>query len=297
MPGMLILDENNNFCALLCFPNAKINLGLRVMGRRDDGYHALSSFFLPVGLCDVLEILPGGSGLTLETSGLKVEGPTENNLVRRAWRLLQERHSAPGARMWLHKAIPSGAGLGGGSSDAAATLRLGNALLQLGLDEVQLESLALELGSDCPFFIRSQASLVGGRGEKFSPVPWPGAELFVVILKPPSPIPTAEAFRNLISFSPHSFHQDDLLLPFAQWQEHFRNDFEGWASERVPQVGELILRLKSAGAFFTSMSGSGSSVFGLFHAPPEKLEPAAGEFRWQGWLSPISGPCGAAMPQ
>jgi len=154
---------------MISFPNAKINLGLHVVERRSDGYHNLESLFYPVELCDILEVIPG-ERFGFQSTGLTIEGPEEENLVVRAWRLLQKRFDLPPVRIHLHKVIPIGAGLGGGSSDGAFMLKMANDLFMLGMTEAKLEEMAAALGADCPFFIGNRAALATGTGNILQPV-------------------------------------------------------------------------------------------------------------------------------
>lgn len=269
---------------MLCFPNAKINLGLRILGRRSDGYHSISSFMLPVGLKDALEILPGGTGTELQLAGLLPPGESADNLVIKAWKLMQVEYGIGGADIHLLKGIPYGAGLGGGSSDAASVLIAVNELFELKLDTPTLLRLAARIGSDCPFFIQRSPCLASGRGEELSLVKFPRKDIRIMILKPLQGISTAEAYSSIKSYSAHEFAVEDLLMPLEQWKEHFINDFEVWAATKVPQIAGLITFLYEKGAFYAAMSGSGSSVFGLFTSdPPDTgLPPAC--FHWRGSL-------------
>lgn len=269
---------------MVCFPPAKINLGLRILGRRQDGFHEISSFFLPIALRDALEVIPGGSSVSLHLSGEMIEGNNEDNLVVRAWRLMMAAYGIPGAEIYLHKAIPQGAGLGGGSSDAAKSLEMARDMFVSEVGDDRLRELALSLGSDCPFFIRPEPTLVSGRGEILEPASGPDFSCTIVLLKPQLSIPTALAYRSLTSFSKDPFTVNDLKNDPDSWKIIFQNDFEPWARDMYPEIGQLIGLLYDEGAFYASLSGSGSSVFGLFFSKPQRMKLPEGVFRWEGSL-------------
>lgn len=269
---------------MIAFPHAKINLGLRILDRRADGYHNLSSFFVPVTLHDALEFIPGKKGFRLHMSGDIPDGKEDDNLVLQAAALIQKVSTLLGGDVYLHKAIPSGAGLGGGSSDAAHILILINKSMNLGFTDEQLLSFADELGSDCPFFIHGGIRLAGGRGEVLREAVHKDRKLKVVILKPSIQVSTAEAYRNVKahSRSTREYAQDTLLADIHKWPDLLRNDFQPWAVERYPEIGSLITQLQEHGAFYASLSGSGSSVYGFFQEDPGKIEAGRDVFRWEG---------------
>lgn len=251
---------------MISFPNAKVNLGLRILGKREDGFHDLSSLFLPISLCDILEMLPAKEVTTLHCSGLPLEGRAEDNLCLRAHALMVERYGIPPVTCYLHKQIPTGAGLGGGSSNAAFSLKLLNEMFDLGLSQKDLFGLAMELGSDCGFFILNHPAWVEGRGERVKAVEWEHACFHIVLLKPPFSISTAEAYRQSGSTGRNAF--DGLPGP-ESWRDYFSNDFENYARKEFPVIGSLISSLYHAGAVYAGLSGSGSAVFGLFrHSIP-----------------------------
>ncbi|MGB1384668.1 MAG: 4-(cytidine 5'-diphospho)-2-C-methyl-D-erythritol kinase [Flavobacteriales bacterium] len=255
---------------MVLFPPAKLNLGLHVLGKRDDGYHALESIFLPLDWTDILEVLVDDSvapgQLRTVWTGLDIPGDSENNLVVKAHRLLAAEHELPGLSAHLHKVLPMGAGLGGGSADGTYMLRAVNEVCDLGLSRVELVTLAAELGSDCPFFVEAQPALVTGRGEHVEPLAFdlPLDGLWVVVANPGIHISTAEAFEGL---TPSERTTDWSALakePASAWGDRICNDFEPGACARHPQVGGLVDGLRKAGAQYLQMTGSGSTVFGLF---------------------------------
>ena len=266
---------------MVLFPPAKLNLGLHVLGKRDDGYHALESIFLPLGWTDILEVLEDDSvapgELRTVWTGLDIPGDTDNNLVVKAHRLLAARYDLPGLSAHLHKVLPMGAGLGGGSADGTYMLRAINDVCDLGLSRQELMTLATELGSDCPFFVDSRPALVTGRGEHIVPLSFdlPLDSLWVVVTNPGIHISTAEAFGGL---SPCNRTTDWTALasePASAWSDLIQNDFEDGACARHPEVAALLDALRHAGAAYVQMTGSGSTVFGVFEEETKAQKAAA----------------------
>lgn len=253
---------------MLVFPNCKINLGLFITNRREDGYHDLETVFYPVtGLKDALEMVPAKSGATtIHLSGKAVAGEQEKNLVWKAWQLLHEKF--PGKvvalDMYLHKVIPMGAGMGGGSADGAFALRLINDLCKLALNEEQLVELALQLGSDCPFFIYNTPQFATGRGEKMQSVPVDLSAYSMQIVCPDIHVSTATAFRHITpkaaAYDLRHLHE----LPVIDWKDFLFNDFEQTVFAIHPELGQIKQQLYDAGAVYASMTGTGSAVYGIF---------------------------------
>lgn len=262
------------------FPNCKINLGLRVLRKRTDGYHDLSSIFLPVPLCDELEIEPmAEEGCHFTQSGIAIDCAPELNICFRAYQLLKEHYpQLPGVRMHLVKNIPFGAGLGGGSSDAAFALKMLNQLFSLGLNQGQLCSYAASLGADCAFFIPNQPALAQGIGDQLTPLDFNPIEGFSLLLaKPSDSVSTREAYSG-ITLHPEAAQGPSLVQlvrqPVQQWQATVVNDFEQTVFPLHPAIAELKKLCLSHGALYASMSGSGATVFALFpqHSPvPQSL--------------------------
>ena len=258
---------------MVVFPPAKINIGLQITDKRDDGYHDLISLFYPIALCDVLEILidenaPAGS-VNFHPSGLTVDGNPENNLVLKAIRLFHEKHPLPGLNVYLHKVIPMGAGLGGGSSDATHTLLVLNELMGLPFRYYPLLQMTLQLGSDCPFFMRNSACLVEGRGEMFQDLDLDLSGYHLALINPGVHVSTAEAFA-MIKPKQSDFDLTDMEeLPPEDWKGKVVNDFEGPVMQKFPEIRAALQVLKDAGAVYASMSGSGSTVYGIFRSKPE----------------------------
>ena len=258
---------------MLAFPNGKINLGLSVTRRREDGYHDIETVFYPLkNIRDALEIVPAKSdaGL-LYLSGKSVAGNAENNLVQKAYKLMQQRFPGkiPMLDIYLHKGIAMGAGLGGGSADGAAILTLLNDYCHLGADKKLLADLALELGSDCPFFIYNTPQFAAGRGELLAPVNVDLSGYNIQVVCPGVHVSTADAF-SMIRPKPIEYDLRKLAaLPVTDWKENVVNDFEALVFTRHPELREIKENLYAAGALYASMSGSGSAVYGIFK-PGEK---------------------------
>lgn len=249
------------------FPNAKINIGLNITERRPDGFHNLETVFCPVGWCDALEFVVDKK-VQFSSSGLLIVGDPESNLVMKAYRLLQKDFSLPPLKIHLHKAIPFGAGLGGGSSDAAFMLSMLNKQFGLNLSGKELEVYAAQLGSDCAFFIRDMPVFASGKGEIMEPVQPALNGLFILLVKPPVEVSTAKAFQWVVPEKSGNSLKTLIQLPVQEWKDQVVNQFEGSVFKQYPQIGELKKRLYDLGAIYASMSGSGSSVFGLFHELP-----------------------------
>ena len=250
---------------MILFPNAKINLGLDIIEKRPDGYHNIETVMYPVPWRDILEIVPAkGDETTLTVSGRAVDCPPEKNLVMKAYRALAERIPLPPVDIYLRKIIPDGAGLGGGSADAAFTLRGLNDLFALDLPDDELAAIASRLGADCPFFIYNRPMLCTGIGTEFTPVGINLEGYSIVIVKPAVSVPTAQAYSRVTPALPACRLIDLLAETPERWKGCVKNDFEASVFPLYPAVAVIKERLDSMGAVYTSMSGSGSSVYGLF---------------------------------
>lgn len=253
---------------MILFPPAKINLGLKVLKKRLDGYHEIETCMLAIPISDVLEISPSAEFVFKQT-GIKVDGDQESNLCVKAFRLFQSRYDIPNAYIHLRKQLPMGAGLGGGSADASYVLRGLNSLFGLGLSNDQLQEMASELGSDCPFFITDTAQIGRGRGEVLTDINLDLCAYYLKIINPDIHVGTKEAYARII-FSDSSIGVDDVLQQaIEEWKVLLKNDFETSIFERYPIIGELKNQLYTEGAVYASMSGSGSTVFGIFENKPE----------------------------
>lgn len=262
---------------MIVFPHAKINLGLNVVRKRGDGYHDIESVLVPIPLHDVLEVivdrdLAAGEVMFTRT-GLPVPGDPEQDLCMKAVRVLQAAKALPGLRMHLHKVIPLGAGLGGGSSDGAHTLKLLNDLLALSMEGSELLDMAKGLGSDCPFFLHQGPQLVEGRGDEMAPLSLDLSPYWIMLVNPGVHVPTAEVYLNTAP-SGTSDGLGTLLMEqqVEEWQRVLQNHMEPYVVKTHPAVGTIKRRLMEAGAIYAAMSGSGSTVFGLFKADPPRME-------------------------
>lgn len=258
---------------MIAFPNVKINLGLSITEKRPDGYHNLETVFYPVALEDALEINPcndAATKFTLHQHGMEIAGNPEDNLVVKAYLLLDREFDLPPVEIHLFKHIPSGAGLGGGSSDAAFMLKLLNDQFNLHLIDHQLEAYAATLGADCAFFIKNQPTFAEGIGNVFSPVELSLKDYQIMIIKPDVFVSTREAFSNIRPRRPEHSVKEVIKRPVSEWRETLINDFEASVFPLHPVIGEIKEELYRQGAVYASMSGSGSSVFGLF-APDATL--------------------------
>jgi 4-diphosphocytidyl-2-C-methyl-D-erythritol kinase len=256
---------------MISFPNAKINIGLRIVSKRSDGYHDIETVFYPVGLSDALEFVmaeeKAGKDI-LTVSGLDTGASPENNIVLKALLKMHAQYEFPYVRVHLHKAIPSGAGMGGGSSDAACMIRAINRFFDLKITGDEIRELALGIGSDCPFFIENKPAYAKGRGELLSPLPHFAEGHYLVILNPGVGISTKEAYENCRPSKPESNLIELVQKPIQEWKDCIFNDFEEFAFRKHQVIGEIKAELYNVGAVFALMSGSGSSVFGLFNEKP-----------------------------
>jgi len=268
---------------MIRFAPCKINLGLHVIEKRPDGYHTIETCFVPVPWYDVVEVIPAAQ-FRFSASGLSVPGPDSDNLCIRAYRLLQENLSLPPVEIHLHKQVPMGAGLGGGSSDAASVLRLLNDVFALELTDEKLRHFAARLGSDCPFFIDHRPMLGTGRGEQVEPVAVSLDRCFLVIVKPDEQVSTAAAYAGITPRMPARPLTEVLTKPVAAWREELVNDFEERIFARFPVIAKIKTQLYQQGAVYAAMSGSGSAVYGIFAGEVDLKKQFAQHTYWSGRL-------------
>ncbi|WP_291858978.1 4-(cytidine 5'-diphospho)-2-C-methyl-D-erythritol kinase [Marinilabilia sp.] len=257
---------------MVVFPNAKINLGLHITKKRQDGFHNIETVFFPVrGYNDVLEVLENKESTTdiLSTSGIDTNAEPNDNLVMKALRLLREELSIPPLKIHLHKNIPSGAGLGGGSSDAAFMLQLLNEQFNLGLSVAILERKASALGADCAFFVKNEPTLAKGIGNEFSPIEIDLNGLWLMLVIPPIHLSTPASYKNITPRKPANWLKEILDSEITKWPQLLINDFEPNAFSAHPELQEIKKRLYDEGAIYAAMSGSGSAMFGLFSEKTE----------------------------
>jgi 4-diphosphocytidyl-2-C-methyl-D-erythritol kinase len=253
---------------MLLFPNAKINLGLNIISKRSDGYHDLESIFYPIQIRDAIEIIEN-EDFEFSNSGFVIEGDKQNNLCLKAYHLLKKDYPhLPTVQMHLHKAIPVGAGLGGGSANGAFTLKLLKEKFDLSLSEKQLLDYALQLGSDCPFFILNKPCFAKGRGELLAQIALDLASFKFIIVHPGIHISTAWAFSQLSGRlqRPDNYKSINKVIqqPISTWKDELKNDFEEPVFSQFPEIKKIKDELYDAGAIYSSMSGSGSAVYGIF---------------------------------
>lgn len=247
------------------FPNAKINLGLNVLSKRKDGFHNIETVLYPVGWSDALEVIESEKTV-LNITGLPVSGPPDRNLVLEAYTLLKNNFDIPPVNIHLHKVIPMGAGLGGGSSDAACMLKLLNNKFDLRIGEEKLEYYARMLGSDCPFFIQNHPVRATGKGDTFSSVHVNLKGYFLVIIFPDIPVGTGEAYAGIKPEIPETSTEDIINMPVSEWSHLLVNDFTYSVFKQYPLIKSLQDELYKHGALYANMSGSGSAVYGIFSA-------------------------------
>ncbi|NCC98599.1 MAG: 4-(cytidine 5'-diphospho)-2-C-methyl-D-erythritol kinase [Bacteroidia bacterium] len=266
------------------YPNAKINLGLSIVGKRPDGYHNIETIFYPIPLCDSLSIeLAQTNGFKIH--GIAIDGNIEDNLVMKAYRLIEKDYKIPPISIILEKKIPFGAGLGGGSSDAAYMLRLLSDYFKLSISNDQLEHYSSTLGADCPFFIKNEAVFASGIGNIFESSSISLKGYYMVLIKPNVAVSTADAYRMVVP-AKASFDLSQLQsLSIDQWRKFIFNDFESSVFTKYPLIASIKEDLYASGAIYASMSGSGSTVFGIYKKAPNITSMLQSDIVWQGILS------------
>lgn len=261
---------------MITFPNAKINLGLNIVEKRPDGYNNLETIFYPINLQDALEVTRRENNdkeYTLHISGSPLEGEPEDNLVVKAYKLLKKDY--PGllpVDIHMYKHIPAGAGLGGGSSDAACMIKLLNDKFSLGLSTERMEEYAVKLGADCAFFIRNKPVFATGIGNLFEPVELSLKGYHIILIKPDIFVSTRDAFAEIKPVRPAVSLKEIVKQPMETWKNSMKNDFEDSVFKKFPEIAAIKDELYDLGAVYAAMSGSGSSVYGIFKAPIENVE-------------------------
>lgn len=263
------------------FPCAKINLGLNIVSKRQDGYHSLETVFYPIPLCDALEVhkmdhdFPSEASCDIKISGMAIEGKEEDNLIVKAYNLLAQDFKLPRVHAHLCKRIPSQAGLGGGSSDAAFMIRLLDEEFHLNMGIAEMERYASRLGADCAFFITAEPAYATGIGNVLEPADGEYGNLcgyYLALVKPDIAVSTKEAYSGIIPQQPVKCCRDIVRQPIETWREELKNDFEASIFSKHPKLGEIKETLYQKGAVFALMSGSGSTVFGIFREEPTGIE-------------------------
>ena len=269
---------------MVCFPNAKINIGLQIVEKRADGFHNLNSCFYPVGWNDVLEIIPAQT-FGFSSSGLAIPGHVAGNLCVKAYDLLKRDFGLPPVQMHLLKIVPIGAGLGGGSADAAFALKLLNDFFDLKLSTNILENYARTLGSDCAFFVQNKPQYCYQKGDQFADIDLSLKGKFIVLAYPNLHISTAEAYAGVRPQKPEIDLQKALKMPVVAWREVVKNDFENHLFAKYPVLAQTKAQLYDAGAVYASMTGSGSTLFGIFESAPDLKNFFSNYVVWKGQLT------------
>lgn len=272
---------------MLSFPNCKINIGLHVTEKRSDGFHNIETLLVPAGWEDILEVIAGektSGEPEIRCTGIRVSGTRDMNLCIRAYKLLANDFQMSDVRLHLHKIIPIGAGLGGGSSDAAHTLLLLNKIFKLALEDNQLEEYAKNLGSDCAFFIKNRPVYATGKGDVFEPVKLKLKNVYCVIVKPKVHVSTPLAYSWIKPVKRKTTLGELIQLPLNDWKDAIENDFEKPVFEKYPAIKNIKARLYKLGAIYASMSGSGSAVYGLFKEEKHLNTYFRSSLVWSGYL-------------
>lgn len=259
---------------MLTHPNAKINIGLNIIEKRPDGYHNLETVFYPIGLCDVLEVEASKTctDYSFSCAGIELGNNPEDNLIIKAYRCLQSEYDIPPIDISLIKQIPFGAGLGGGSADAAFMLKSLNELFDLNISTRKLEKFAAEIGADCPVFIKNKPVYATGIGNEFQSIKFSLKGYFLVLVKPEIHISTPEAYAMIKPEKPEISLIDAIKNPISEWITLIKNDFEKSVFVKYPQIETIKNKLYDMGAVYASMSGSGSAVYGIFKEEPDLVD-------------------------
>jgi 4-diphosphocytidyl-2-C-methyl-D-erythritol kinase len=273
---------------MITFPNAKINLGLHVTEKRSDGFHNLETVFYPVGFSDILEIRVMDyekRGVMFSASGIPVPCDDMENLCIRALRMIEKKYDVPAMEMHLHKAIPAGAGLGGGSSDASFVIRMLNDMLHLGMSLPEMLDLSAALGSDCPFFIHNRPLYATGKGNVFEEISLSLCGKGLCIIAPPVHVSTAAAYSGVRPRKPQHDLKEVIASGVHEWRHHLTNDFEEGVFTMYPELAVIKETLYGSGAVYASMSGSGSALYGIFEEIPDMVSMFPHCKVWQGSCS------------
>lgn len=269
---------------MIAFPNAKINIGLNIVEKRFDGFHNLTSCFYPVGWSDALEITLSDQ-LEFKSDGIQIPGDASSNLCLKAYQLLAHDYKLPPVSIHLLKSIPIGAGLGGGSADAAFTITLLNKMFELGIPEEKQLDYARKLGSDCAFFIKNKPTYCFDKGDRFEPIELSLSQKWIVLINPNIHISTAEAYSGVVPKYPERDLRECLQEPIIEWKHYVKNDFEQSIFPKYPVLQKIKDELYDLGALYAAMSGSGSTLFGIFEQENNLSSHFSSYNNWQGFLS------------
>ncbi|WP_299286576.1 4-(cytidine 5'-diphospho)-2-C-methyl-D-erythritol kinase [uncultured Mucilaginibacter sp.] len=256
---------------MIVFPNAKINIGLNVVERRADGYHNLETVFYPIQIKDALEVVLSDK-LRFTSSGIAIPGNANDNLCLKAYHLIKKDYDLPPVNIHLHKNIPIGAGLGGGSADAGFFIKLLNEVCEIGLSVDAMENYARQLGADCAFFIGNKPVFASEKGDQFEPLELDLSAYHLVLVMPPVHVSTAEAYGGVRPKASENNLKSALKLPVEEWKALVKNDFEKTVFQHHPKIMQVKEALYQQGAIYAAMSGSGASVFGIFNKKPDLQE-------------------------
>lgn len=271
---------------MVIFPGSKINIGLNITAKRSDGYHDLESIFFPIPLSDILEINKSDH-FSIEISGLPIQGNSTDNLVVKAYQLMVDHYQISPVKIHLHKIVPMGAGLGGGSADGAATLVSLNNLFELNVSNAKLEVLAQSLGSDCPFFIENQPAYVQGTGDILTALPLNLDTYWIQLIHPGIHISTALAFSQITPKALSHSLTEWSKAPLSAWKDRFTNDFEKGIFSQFDEIRRIKERMYENGALYASMTGTGSSVYGIYSSKPISICNQSDLSSYFEWIAPL----------
>lgn len=271
---------------MIVFPNSKINLGLSILDKRADNFHEIETIFYPISLCDALEIIinPENQAIKFYSYGLEIPGDPKSNFCLKAYDLLKAEYALPGLKIGLIKKIPIGAGLGGGSSDAVFLLKSLNNQFNFKIEDSTISSLASKIGSDCNFFVYNKPALGRGRGDLLEPLNLDLSNYYIKLIHPGIHIGTAEAYSMVAPLKNRSSLLEIIKLPVPDWKGNLVNDFEKPIFKKYPEIEKIKEELYQKGALYSSMSGSGSSVYGIFIEDPSEIK-IGQYFSWSGKLT------------
>ena len=270
---------------MICFPNAKINLGLHIINKRTDGYHNIETILFPINLSDILEFTES-STLQLNITGRDFRENIEQNTVYQAYQIIKNDYDIPPVKIHLHKIIPSGAGLGGGSSDGAYMLSALNDYYDLGLTSEQLKQYAGQIGKDSVFFIDNTPAYATETGDKLDPVPYVLYNFYIAVIHPGIHINTADAYNEIKPAAPDFSLKDIIKNRIDTWATYIGNDFEKYVLKKYPRIKDIKSNLYKNGALFAALTGSGSAVYGIFYFPPQLHDQFSEYFYREGRIYP-----------
>ncbi|WP_372641284.1 4-(cytidine 5'-diphospho)-2-C-methyl-D-erythritol kinase [Ancylomarina sp.] len=271
---------------MLTYSNAKINIGLNIVEKRRDGFHNIETIFFPIGMRDAIEIVDSKSDspYTFSTSGIPINIDAKDNIVVKAYELIKAKYNFPAQNIHLHKNIPFGAGLGGGSANAAYMIKLLNQKFNLEMSDEEMEDEVRILGSDCAFFIKNKPAFANEKGDRLTAIDLDLSDYHILLIKPDIHISTPEAYANIKPQKPEISLKELIKQPIETWKSTIINDFEESIFPKHPLLTEIKSQLYQQGAIYASMSGSGSSMFGIFNNEPSILAEWKKHFYWKNRL-------------